>query len=129
MDRYMTIKLMGVHHIMVTVGDIEVAKQFYESVLGLVETECPVKDGNRVWYKLGNQELHVNLHNNHRAGISHFALSIEPGKYHAYYNQVKNSGYEKVTESHLYEADGLHRFYVDDPFDNTIEVTDGQINT
>ena len=125
----MSIKLMGVHHIMVTVGDIEVAKQFYESVLGLEETECPVKDGKRVWYKLGNQELHVNLLKNHRAGISHVALSIEPGKYHDYYKQIKSTGYEKITESHLYEADGLHRFYVDDPFDNTVEVTDGQINS
>jgi glyoxylase I family protein len=125
----MPIKLMGVHHIMVTVGDIKIAKQFYESVLGLEETDCPVKDGKRVWYKLGTQELHVNFHKNNRAGISHFAISIEPGKYHDYYQQVKKSGYEKVTESHLFKEDGLHRFFVDDPFGNTIEITDGQIKT
>lgn len=124
----MPVNIMGVHHIMVTVDDIEVAKQFYETVLGLEETECPVKDGKRVWYKLGNQELHVNLSEHCKAGFGHFAVSIEPGKYHEYYEQVKNSRYEKVTQSHLYEADGLHRFYVDDPFGNTIEITDGQIN-
>lgn len=122
----MSVKLMGVHHIMVTVGDIEMARRFYESVLGLVETDCPVKDGKRVWYKLGNQELHVNLSKNYKAGFSHFALSIEPGKYHEYYEQVKNTGYARVTESHKH-IDGLYRFYVDDPFGNTVEFTDGQI--
>lgn len=123
----MSIKLIGVHHIMVTVGDIQIAKQFYETVLGLEEAECPVNDGKRIWFKLGQQELHVNLHPNHKAGITHFALSIETGKYHEYYEKVKNTGYEKVTESHLYEADGLYRFYVDDPFENTVEITDGQV--
>ena len=123
----MSIKLNGVHHIMITVGDLDVAKHFYSEVLGLEETDCPVKDGQRVWYKLGHQELHVNLHKNHKAGFTHFALSIEPGKYHEYYEKVKSSGYEKVTESHKH-VDGLYRCYVDDPFDNTVEITDGQIN-
>ena len=124
----MPIKLMGVHHIMLTVGDIEIAKEFYESVLGLEETDCPVNDGKRVWYKIGNQELHVNLAENYQAGNTHFAISIEPGKYDEYYEQVRSSGYKKITKMHYFEEDGLHRFYLDDPFDNTIEVTDGQIN-
>lgn len=123
----MSIKVNGVHHIMVTVGDLDVAKQFYSEVLGLEEADCPVKDGQRVWYKLGHQELHVNLHKNYKAGFTHFALSIEPEKYHEYYKQVKNSGYEKVTDLHKH-VDGLYRFYVDDPFSNTVEITDGQIN-
>lgn len=125
----MSIKIMGVHHIMLTVGDLGIAKNFYENVMGLENAECPVNDGVRAWYKLGNQELHVNYHENYKSGFSHFALSVEPGRYHDYYEQVKNSGYDKVTDSRIYEADGLYRFYVDDPFNNTIEVTNGQINT
>ena len=124
----MGIDIQGVHHIMITVGDIAVAKKFYESVIGLKEVECPVKDGERVWFKMGGQELHVNLHKEFRAGISHFALSVKPDEYHAYYEQVKSSGYEQVGQSRLYKEDNLHRFYLDDPFGNTIEVIDGQIN-
>ena len=123
----MNIKLNGIHHIMVTVGDLDAAKQFYSEIIGLEEADCPVNDGQRLWYKLGHQELHVNLHSNHKAGFSHFAISIEPGKYHEYYEKVKSSGYDKVTESHKH-VDGLYRFYVDDPFNNTVEITDGQIN-
>ena len=52
---HMSIKVNGVHHIMVTVGDLDVAKQFYSEVLGLEEADCPVKDGQRVWYKLGHK--------------------------------------------------------------------------
>lgn len=124
----MAIDIQGVHHIMITVGDIAVAKKFYESVLGLKEVDCPIKDGERVWFKLGSQELHVNLHKEFRAGISHFALSVKPDEYHKYYAQVKSSGYEKIGQSRLYKEDNLRRFYLDDPFGNTIEVIDGQIN-
>lgn len=124
----MPIKLMGVHHIMVTVGDLAIAKEFYESVLGLEAIDCPVKDGKRVWYKIGNTELHVNFAENYQAGNAHFAISIEPDKYDEYYAKVSSVGYKKVTKIYYFEEDGLHRFYLDDPFDNTIEVTDGQIN-
>jgi catechol 2,3-dioxygenase-like lactoylglutathione lyase family enzyme len=123
----MTIKVMSVHHIMFTVGDIEIADSFYKNILGLEVAECPVKDGRRIWYKLGKQELHVNLHKNYKAGLSHVAVSIEKSEYHKYYEQVKNTGYEKMTESQLYKEDGLSRFYIDDPFGNTVEVTDGEI--
>ena len=122
----MGIRITGVHHIMVTVGDLDVARDFYGAIMDFAETDCPVKDGLRVWYRLGNQELHVNYHEHFRSGFGHFAIALEPGKYHAYYEQVKSSGYDKVTESHKH-VDGLYRFYVDDPFGNTVEVTDGQI--
>ena len=123
----MAIAIQGVDHIMITVGDLDIAKDFYESVLGLQEADCPVKDGMRVWYKLGNQELHVNLRRDFCAGKGHFALSVKPEQYHQYYEQVKNSGYAKITESMHFSEDNHHRFYLDDPFGNFIEVIDGSI--
>lgn len=124
----MSIKLNGVHHIMVTVGDLDVAKRFYGEILGLEETDCPVKDGQRVWYKIGPQELHVNLQKErYKAGFGHFAISVEPGKYHDYVENIKSTGYKKQNKSQKFE-DGLYRLFVDDPFGNTIEITDGQID-
>jgi len=40
----MNIKLNGVHHIMVTVGDPDVAQQFYNEALDLEDAYCPVRD-------------------------------------------------------------------------------------
>ncbi len=123
----MDMKFSGVHHIMVSVGDITKAKEFYESVLDFEETDCPVKDGKRVWYKLGDQELHVNYREDYRPSLGHFALSLKPEDYHKYYEKVKATGYQRVTGSDKC-IDGLYRFYVDDPFGNIIEFTDGQLN-
>jgi catechol 2,3-dioxygenase-like lactoylglutathione lyase family enzyme len=124
----MNIKLNGVYHVMVTVGDLDVAKKFYGGVLGLEEADCPVKDGQRVWYKIGKQELHVNLQRQHyKAGFGHFAISVEPEKYHDYVERIRSTGYERMNESQKY-IDGLHRLFIDDPFGNTIEITDGQLD-
>ena len=124
----MSIKLNGVHHIMVTVGDLDVARQFYSEILGLEEADCPVKDGQRIWYNIGHQELHVNLQKEHyKAGFGHFAISVETGKYHDYVKKLKTTGYEKQNKSQKFE-DGLYRLFIDDPFGNTIEITDGQLN-
>ena len=35
-------QFLGIDHVMVTVGDLEVARKFYEEVLGLEEMDCPV---------------------------------------------------------------------------------------
>ncbi len=123
----MSIKIMSIHHVMITIGDIEVAKQFYGTILGLEEADCPVDDGKRAWFKLGNQELHVNLHEHYKTGFGHFAISIEPGKYHEYVENIKNSGYEKMSESQKY-IDGSYKLFIDDPFGNTVEITDLQVN-
>ena len=61
------------------------------------------------------------------AGLGHFAISVEPGKYHDYVEKIKATGYEKQNKSQKFE-DGLYRLFVDDPFGNTIEITDGQLN-
>ena len=71
-------QFLGIDHVMVTVGDLEVARKFYEEVLGLEEMDCPVKDGQRIWYRIGGQQLHVNLQEKyHKAGFGHFAIAIK----------------------------------------------------
>lgn len=118
----MTVKIQGIDHVMVTVGNLDVAREFYEGVLGLEEMECPVKDGQRVWYKIGPQQLHVNLQEKyHKAGFCHFAIAIEADGYHEYAKQVAASGYKLSCESQEFE-DGIYRFFLDDPFSNTVEI-------
>ena len=114
--------IQGIDHVMVTVGNLDAARTFYEGVLGLEEMACPVKDGLRVWYKIGSQQLHVNLQEEyHKAGFCHFAIAIAADEYHEYARQVAASGYKLSCESQEFE-DGIYRFFLDDPFSNTVEI-------
>ena len=114
--------IRGLDHVMVTVGDLVVAREFYEGILGLEEMECPVKDGRRIWYRIGDQQLHVNLQEQyHKAGFCHFAIAIDAALYHEYARQVAASGYRLSCESRKFE-DGMYRFFLDDPFSNTVEI-------
>lgn len=117
-----TVCFQGIDHVMVTVGDLVVAREFYEGVLGLEEMECPVKDGKRLWYAIGAQQLHVNLQEvHHRAGFCHFGIAISAAHYHEYAEKVARTGYALSCESQQF-ADGVYRFFLDDPFSNTVEI-------
>jgi len=114
--------IRGIDHVMVTVGDLDVAREFYEDVLGLEEIECPVNDGQRIWYRIGGQQLHVNLQEKyHKAGFCHFAIAIAEDKYHEYAKKVSETGYKISAESQKFEDD-IYRFFLDDPFSNTVEI-------
>ncbi|MFT5104299.1 MAG: catechol 2,3-dioxygenase-like lactoylglutathione lyase family enzyme [Candidatus Endobugula sp.] len=119
----MSIKVTGVDHIMITVGDIDEAKDFYDKVLKLDELTIPPEiTGPRAWYSLGSSVLHVNQHESHKAGFQHFGITVESGKYESYIDAIKDTGYKSITENQLYD-DGLYRIFVDDPFGNTIEIS------
>lgn len=110
-----------IDHVMVTVGDLEVARGFYEGILGFEEMECPLQDGHRVWYKIGEQQIHVNLSKEyHKSGFGHFAVSVAYDFYHQYAQQVSKAG--KVSCESQEFADGVYRFFIDDPFGNTVEI-------
>ena len=123
-----TMSFQGIDHVMVTVGDLDLARQFYEGVLGLEEIECTVEDGQRVWYAIGRQQLHLNLQKEHyKAGFCHFAIAIAENQYHDYAARVSRSGYKLSCESQRF-ADGVYRFFLDDPFSNTVEVNQASNN-
>jgi glyoxylase I family protein len=124
----MDVKITGVHHIMITVGNIEEAKTFYSSVLGFEEMNIPEDiTGPRLWYKLGPIELHVNEHPKYKAGNSHFAITVEQDKYNEYISNIETTGYEKRSTCEKY-IDGYYRLYIHDPFDNCVEIINAQIS-
>ena len=117
----MSVEFNRIDHVMITVGDLEIAKNFYEEILGFEEMDCPLQDGNRIWYKIGGQQLHVNLSKeHHKSGFGHFAVSVNYDNYHSYAKQVSEVG--KVSCESQEFADGVYRFFIDDPFDNTVEI-------
>jgi len=122
----MEVTITGVHHIMISVGDIDKAKQFYSSILGFEEMTIPEGIiGPRAWYKLGSTELHVNEHPKYKAGNSHFAISVENGQYEKYIENIEKSGCEKRSSCEQY-VDGYYRLYIRDPFDNCIEIINAE---
>jgi len=121
-EKYMKITVTGIHHIMITVGDIEKAKEFYNKILGFEEMVIPNGiEGPRAWYKLGSTELHVNEHSKYQAGNSHFAISVGESQYKSYIAHIETSGYEKKSNCERY-VDGYYRLYIHDPFGNCIEI-------
>ena len=123
------IKITGIHHIMITVGNIDDAKSFYSTILGFEEMVIPdFITGPRLWYKLGQTELHVNEHPQYKAGNSHFAISVEEDKYNEYISHIEKTGYEKKSTCEKYD-DGYYRLYIHDPFNNCIEIINASTNT
>jgi len=124
----MEVEITGVHHIMITVGNIEEAKSFYSSILGFEEMEIPEYIiGPRLWYRLGQAELHVNEHPKYKAGNSHFAITVENNKYNDYISRIEETGYERKSSCEKYD-DGYYRLYIHDPFNNCIEIINANID-
>ncbi|MGH7570757.1 MAG: VOC family protein [Gemmatimonadota bacterium] len=55
------------HHVSLTVTDLERAKRFYGGVLGLRELERPPFDFPGAWYALGDRQLHLIVHTTPRS--------------------------------------------------------------
>jgi glyoxylase I family protein len=52
----------ALHHVAVTVSDIDRAKRFYGDVLGLTEIARPPFDFGGAWYQIGENQLHLIVH-------------------------------------------------------------------
>ncbi|MFC7442601.1 VOC family protein [Laceyella putida] len=56
------IRYEAIHHVSVAVTDLKKAKAFYGSVLGLEEIDRPPFDFPGAWYQVGNQQIHLIVH-------------------------------------------------------------------
>ncbi|WP_218244066.1 VOC family protein, partial [Pseudomonas sp. 2995-3] len=53
------IEIKELHHVSISVTDLDKAKHFYSDVLGFQEIERPDFDFPGAWYSLGSQQLHL----------------------------------------------------------------------
>jgi catechol 2,3-dioxygenase-like lactoylglutathione lyase family enzyme len=53
------IQFTGLHHVSLTVTDLERAKHFYSSILGLKEIQRPNFDFPGAWYEVEGQQIHL----------------------------------------------------------------------
>ncbi|MGM0873185.1 MAG: VOC family protein [Bacillota bacterium] len=56
------IEVENIHHVSLSVTDLQKAKHFYGTMLGFQELERPNFDFPGAWYQVGNQQLHLIVH-------------------------------------------------------------------
>lgn len=120
------IEVENIHHVSLSITDIQKAKYFYGTMLGFQELERPNFDFPGAWYQVGNQQLHLIVHSdsatlrmdqeiNSRDG--HFAIRVKD--YYETLKQLKELGI-KVSEKPNSKS-GFAQIFCMDPDLNLIE--------
>ena len=111
------------HHVSLSVRDIEKAREFYGGLLGLPEIERPDLPFPGAWYRLGGTEIHLIVPSadadvgSPPGGLNpmayHSAFAIED--YEAVRGQLKARGLQ------LLESPRMKQLWVRDPDGNVLE--------
>jgi catechol 2,3-dioxygenase-like lactoylglutathione lyase family enzyme len=130
-------KLQSIHHVALTVSDLERSRAFYREVLGLQEIARPPFNFPGAWFQVGeHQQLHLIVHTNptFRTGKPldtrdvHFAVRVED-----YWHTVeflRSKGYrEDTSQEDLMRlivnpraTAGFPQMYIMDPDRHVIEI-------
>ncbi|MGH7557000.1 MAG: VOC family protein [Gemmatimonadota bacterium] len=115
------------HHVSLTVTDLERAKRFYGGVLGLEELERPPFDFPGAWYALGDRQLHLIVHTTPRSLRGTTEIESREGHF-----AVRVRNYDETLAHLLAEGVALKdsplnatpwaQIYVTDPDGNVIEL-------
>jgi glyoxylase I family protein len=115
------------HHVSVSVTDLERARRFYREVLGLTEIPRPAFDFPGAWFSLGDRELHLLVHTTPRSlrGTTdvdprdgHLALRVSD--YDAMLERLRTHGVEAVASR--VNPTPWSQLYLADPDGNMIEL-------
>ncbi|WP_234703457.1 VOC family protein [Metabacillus indicus] len=117
----------AIQHVSLSVTNLQAAKHFYENVLCLTEIDRPPFDSEGVWYKIGNQQLHLLVDENSQtlrkqhnlvSTEGHMALRIADFQ----------AAVEWLTKHHIeFREDvngvsGFDQIFLNDPDGNLIEL-------
>jgi len=115
-------KVISLEHVQLAMpaGGEERARAFYRDALGIPETPKPPHLAKRggCWFERGDLKIHLGVEADFRAARkAHPALLVEDLK--RLETKLRSLGYVLRDDEPL---EGYHRIYVDDPFDNRIEL-------
>ncbi|ARK30194.1 VOC family protein [Halalkalibacter krulwichiae] len=119
-------EIENIHHVSLSVTDLEKAKHFYGTQLGFNEIERPNFDFPGAWYQIGNQQLHLIVHqqsNTIRGDLpieskdGHFAIRVKD--YDETLVYLKKKGILVVEKPH--SKSGFAQIFCADPDGNLIE--------
>jgi|ERR1043166_552526 catechol 2,3-dioxygenase-like lactoylglutathione lyase family enzyme len=116
-----------VHHVAVTVTDVERAKRFYGEILGLPEVPRPDFDFGGAWYEIGGRQVHLIEHDGTRTLRGTTAIDLKDGHFAlrvASYSEalahLRAHGVECLANP--YNKTEWAQIYVTDPDGNVIEL-------
>lgn len=121
------IEVETLHHVSISVTDLERSKQFYGEVLGLNEIPRPEFDFPGAWYQLGDRQLHLIVHSDTRTLRGTTAIDSRDGHY-----AIRVRSYRRTLD-HLaargvpyrdkpHNLTSWPQIYVTDPDGNVIEL-------
>jgi catechol 2,3-dioxygenase-like lactoylglutathione lyase family enzyme len=136
----MTVEL--IHHVSLTVTDLERSRQFYREVLGLQEIDRPKFDFPGAWFQVGAaQQLHLIVHDKStfRTGKpldmrdTHFAVRVQDYwqtaahlRRHGYREDAPVEGLMRVIVNPRATA-GFPQMYILDPDRHVIEINAAEV--
>lgn len=121
------IEVQNIHHVSLSVKNIEISKAFYSEVLCLPEIDRPDFGFKGAWYQVGNQQLHLieypastTLRNTKEldSKAGHVAFRVQD--YNRSVQWLKEKGieiYENPTS-----RSGFSQIFVSDPDGNLVEL-------
>jgi glyoxylase I family protein len=130
-------QIEAIHHVSLTVTDLELSRRFYREILGLREISRPPFNFPGAWFEVGGpQQLHLIVHTNptFRTGKgldtrdSHFAVRVPD--YHQAVEALRAKGYrEEGAEDEFHcmilqphATAGFPQIYILDPDRHIIEI-------
>jgi catechol 2,3-dioxygenase-like lactoylglutathione lyase family enzyme len=132
----------SIHHVSLTVTDLERSRRFYRHILGLPEIPRPPFNFPGAWFQLGaGQQLHLIVHTNptFRTGKDletrdlHFAVRV--ANYHQTVDDLRSKGYREegagdefqrmILQPHA--TAGFPQIYILDPDRHIIEINAAQL--
>jgi catechol 2,3-dioxygenase-like lactoylglutathione lyase family enzyme len=121
--------IVGLDHAFITIpeGAEDKARDFYHDSLDLEEVERPdgLQESGGVWFRVGEQELHLGSDDAYAATKRpHPGFRVESiTALEKLARRLEEAGYEVDWDARI---EGRRRFYVRDPFGNRLELlTDG----
>ncbi|MBU7591708.1 VOC family protein [Metabacillus halosaccharovorans] len=120
------IKVESIHHVSLSVTDLQKAKHFYGKLLGFKELKRPPFDFPGAWYQIGDQQLHLIVHNSSTtirnsdeidSRDGHFAIRVKDYKETLHY--LKEAGIEIKEKPN--STSGFAQIFCMDPDHNLIE--------
>ena len=128
----MAMKVTLIHHVLITVRNLEWARYFYGQMLGLPELQLPNVGRPGLWFGLGTNELHIAVTD--EAPMPSRARGLHPqergreGRHIAFTVESLEETRKTLTAERIPYVEGtagLPQIFCEDPEGNLIEINSG----